>query len=499
MTSFIEDIDNYILQYYSCVIEDLEERKKLINKTRFIVNRNISEFGPFSLKRLHQTLETILDNHRLRKITSLDQGLTSDGFNLYNVIHSDTGLTESNHDLKKGKELLQLLDKILSKQDFQSLIDLLGGSINATFLLGKSNLTSEDILKKTDLPDYIKWASRLSPQSVKLQERYNRFKIGLSKYNPIQKLDSINLPIVQRIISEVYKERTITLGKSLDKTGFWNLVSNEGGLTKLIEKTNPELLHKIPYLRKWNKGQKSVEIALSAIGDILYRLPGYKNAEKTNNRDEQVMIINEWITKENGLVNYFNKKGLRGLMAMLIDQTGKLGLRKAYSPKALLEFYSERKGLNWFDRTKETYVQGWRFGERNMWQMGKESAQIGIEAIEDVLYTIPGYKNAEKTNNRKEQVKIINKLIIKEKRLLMIKEKRLLDYFYKKGLRSLMSSSTTSKLGLRKSGSIKSLLEFYSERKGLDWFNPNKLPYITYLGRGKLKFIYDDITPSFCL
>ena len=68
-----------------------------------------------------------------------------------------------------------------------------------------------------------------------------------------------------------------------------------------------------------------------------------------------------------------------------MDPTGKNGLRKRSSPKSLLEFYSEKKGLNWFDRNQETYVQGWRIKENIRWT-GKDAIKIAIESIEDVLY-----------------------------------------------------------------------------------------------------------------
>ena len=59
---------------------------------------------------------------------------------------------------------------------------------------------------------------------------------------------------------------------------------------------------------------------------------------------------------ERGLGKYFNSIGVPGLMRGVIDKDGIRGLRKMASPKALLEFYSYRKGLNWFDNDKPIYL-----------------------------------------------------------------------------------------------------------------------------------------------
>ena len=217
---------------------------------------------------------------------------------------------------------------------------------------------------------------------------------------------------------------------------------------------------------------------------MLYKLPGYEQAEVTGNQNEQVRIINELATREPKLKEYFEKAGLGSLMSNLIDAIGKNGLKRRHSPKALLEFYSDKKGLNWFDRTQETYVQAWRIQVKNKWQRGEESAKLAIEAIEDILYQLPGYKEAERTNNRDEQIRIIRDLVIRERKLT--------NYFRNAGLDSLMKQliDPSGRQGLRKRYSPKALLEFYSEMKRLVWFNQNQMSYLTTNMQGWLKVVY---------
>ena len=54
--------------------------------------------------------------------------------------------------------------------------------------------------------------------------------------------------------------------------------------------------------------------------------------------------------------DYFKSKGLGGLMSTLVDPGGKNGLKKLNSAWALLDFYSEQKGLKWFDWMQLPYL-----------------------------------------------------------------------------------------------------------------------------------------------
>lgn len=223
----------------------------------------------------------------------------------------------------------------------------------------------------------------------------------------------------------------------------------------------------------WQKGEESARLSVEAIEDVLYDIPGYKVAEKSWNRYEQIRLINDLLLRESRLMEFFQNEGLNGLMKSFFDPNGIYGLRRRNSPKVLLEFYSDRKNLNWFDRTQKLYLQGWRIRQHNMWNQGEESAQLAIEAIEDVLYDLPGYKEAEKTGNRDEQLRIIDNLIRKESGLK--------DYFMRVGLyygMMMVFWDKTGRHGIKNRGSPKAVLEFYSERKGLNWFDRNQTSYI---------------------
>ena len=239
------------------------------------------------------------------------------------------------------------------------------------------------------------------------------------------------------------------------------------------------MLYIIRGRNKWLRLEESVQIALRTIQNVLYEIPGYEQAEKSGNRNEQVKIINDLVRRESRLVDYFIRAGLKSLMDYFIDPTGSHGLKKQESPRALLEFYSDKKGLNWFDRSQTSYVESWRMTEKNMWQMGEESVVRAIQAIEDVLYSIEGYKDAERLGNINEQLRLIGEL---KKRI------GLQSYFYEQGLTGLMFRFFDPKgeYGISKKGSPVAVLEFYSRRKGLNWFDQTQSTYLTSDRKGNL-------------
>lgn len=223
----------------------------------------------------------------------------------------------------------------------------------------------------------------------------------------------------------------------------------------------------------------------------MYEIPGYRKAERSKNHDEEVDIINDFIRRETRLQKYFLDRGLTMVMRDIFKITGDVRYNKQESPKVILEFYAERKKLNWFDRTQNVYVQGWRIQENGMWGRGEESAQLGVQAIEDVLYLEPGFRVSEINGDRNEQLKIIRNLIARESNLMR--------YFGNSGLWGMMKRliDSSGKSGLRKQFSVKALLEFYSERKGLGWFDQSKSSFITgykknNLGVEGLKVVYQN-------
>ena len=156
---------------------------------------------------------------------------------------------------------------------------------------------------------------------------YDIFRRERRRYNPIQSLDSITIPIMENVISEINGTGVIGLRKELKLRGFSTLVKRYGvgGITRAI---SPELFCNTPYIRKWNDSQNSVQTALTVIADALYKIPGYREAEITRNRDEQVRIINDLIKREDRLQEYFHEAGLGSLINSLIDESGRFALRK---------------------------------------------------------------------------------------------------------------------------------------------------------------------------
>ncbi|MBI5390539.1 hypothetical protein HZB02_03555 [Candidatus Woesearchaeota archaeon] len=158
----------------------------------------------------------------------------------------------------------------------------------------------------------------------------------------------------------------------------------------------------------WKRGDTSVALALDAIADMLYTIQGYREAERMEDRDKQVEIISQFITTEKCLTKYAREAGLDGLFSNCYDPSGEYGFRKQCSVKAMLEFYSEKKRLGWFDRSQEHYVQRWRITEQGMWKDKEKTVPLAIEAIEDVLYSIPRYREAEQTQDIFTQLKILD-------------------------------------------------------------------------------------------
>jgi len=216
---------------------------------------------------------------------------------------------------------------------------------------------------------------------------------------------------------------------------------------------------------KWNLGDCSVELALEAIQDALWAIPGYKGAELARNRDEQVRILTKFFEKTSSPQRYFYERGLRGLMASFTDPTGKYGIRKAGSVKATMEWYDGQKVFELFDRTKPTYVPRWRIRENGMWQQGYESVQLAVEMMEDVLYVkIPGFRRALELGDRTLQLELLDEHLFSRSAPA--------SYLRKDGYGSkLFSFRTKNPQAGIEDDTLESYLKFYSEQKELEWFS----------------------------
>lgn len=396
-----------------------------------------------------------------------------DGFNLYNVL-AYRSESEEPPDIEKGYALAQSIQKILPEEEFLSLVSSFGGFEVFVEMLSRSRLKTEKIAEDRDLEARIRALNHLPPSSRLVNIEYERFRSGRRRFNPIQTLDEISVPVVKEVLVDVLRSGVPSQGlsKRLKEIGFFRLLSTSGGITNIIHNIDPGLLIQIPRSKKWSLGEKSIELALLGIQNVLYTLPGYKNAEEAGNRAEQVRIINDFVLNEPRLADYFYNRGLRNMNVRLIDPTGETKLKRMSSTLAILKFYDRRKGLNWFDRTQRTYVQAWRIRSANMWQKGEESVKLALEAIQDVLFELPGYRVAEETENRAEQVRIINELLKREKQLQ--------QYFLNHGLDSMMSQMVDpeGENGLKRDRSNRAVLEFYSRKKKLNWFNRTQDTYV---------------------
>ncbi|MBI3036761.1 hypothetical protein HYY73_03350 [Candidatus Woesearchaeota archaeon] len=477
-----QEEEKFIGQYYGLLIDDSNERERLTQLARNVASQNRRRFGLPTAERLQQTLGEILDNYRLGREwepVSLNAPLTDTGFTLEQVLAAPEERTEV--ELKaaeaKGERLLSIIRQSLPEEKFQFLVDTLGDTGNLASILGSTDLTPEDISDRSMLSQTIGWLGTLPPEARKLYaefQEYQRLRIaghGRGLPSPMVALDETSMPIVQRILRVASSAGMPSLEKRLKLLGLRTLLERSHGISGIVKSINPELLHKIPQIPKWKSGQASVQTALNAIQEVLYTQPGYRDAEETSNRAEQVRIITELIEQTPSLTDYFSSRGLNWLMSSFVDVTGKEGIKKEYSPRAVLEFYNKQKGLGWFDRTQLTYVPGWKIRERYKWQRGEESVQLALEAIQDVLRTLPGFRQAEDSGNREEQVRIVNQLIL---------HTALTDFFEKAGLSGLMQRfvDTKGRAGIRKGQSPKAVLEFYSENMGLDWFNRTQPTYV---------------------
>ena len=390
------------------------------------------------------------------------QGL---GLNEKRIFYLRYGLGKRFQDIDKSLELKKgysskIISRIIDKIDLNDLD--LNRSDPDEIILALNRWFDLD-------PKNIKDFQRKIPKSIQFYDvQYKRFLNREIKYNPIVNLESENIEIIRNNILESSQSKNSPYQEML-KRGFRTIMTRNS-LMSLVKTTVPDLAHKLPYLRKWSKGVESTNLAIKCIQDSLFELPGYKISEETNNRSNQVNIINDFIKREKRLVNYF-REYCNGMTSKFIDPTGDNGLKKPDSPKAILEFYSDKQNLSWFDRTYDTYVHKWKITERNMWKNKQDSVELALEAISDVLYTIPGYRLSENKKDRHDQIKLIKDYIF---------ENPYYKKFIKKELAGLFRNfiDKNGEYGFKKHNSIDEMLRFYSKNKELDWFNNTKDPYL---------------------
>lgn len=125
------------------------------------------------------------------------------------------------------------------------MIDLAGDEENFVYFLGQGNLTREDILNQDRLSSYVSWVAAQNPNTRRLLTKYDGFTRRYRRHNPIDSIDDVSLPIVQRSISDMYRTGTQTPARDFRRLGFGNVLKREGGMLKIIIQTNPELLYNL--------------------------------------------------------------------------------------------------------------------------------------------------------------------------------------------------------------------------------------------------------------
>ncbi len=498
------EVDGFLVTYYTALIGDEEERGRMIERGRRMVERSRDRLGrlPPSLRSLQQILGNFLDHQQygdfgsymyngraielpyVHMTISLDAALRkADRRKWIDIIFSiDKNLLAINEDEDDSEQILEQLREQLTPEQYETLLKLARDEHNLVYSL-RERLGIEAKIDVTQVADRVEIFSDLPANSRLLQAAFMEFQQGRRRYNPLQRLDEQSAPVIG-ILLDKYEKLMMTTGAGpfLHNLGFATLVRNHpGSVTDLVFQTQPELVATIPHLRKWSH-QSSVQRVVDLISKALYEITGYQEAEEGNDRDKLVTLINGLIDSTPSLKQYFVKRGLRQAMAGFYDPDGIRGFRRTDSGLAVLEFYDQQKGHGLFDRTQQTYVKRWKIRQETKWQQGKESVQLALEAIADVLYEIPKYREAEKAGNRKEEIRIINKFCQDNPKLL--------EYFRNHGLNVMMQTliDPTGRMGMKRTNSPAALLQFYSAKKGLKWFVRQK-PYLTADARGRVKYI----------
>src|SRR3989338_6369122 len=155
---------------------------------------------------------------------------------------------------------------------------------------------------------------------------------------------------------------------------------------------------------------------------------------ETANREGKIKLIRDKIIGKNEetgkrVLQFFLDCGLGGMLmhSRYLD--------KKNSPLAVLELYNRERKLNLFDRSQGEYLGRWEIRKRGMWK-GKAGKDLAVEAIEDVLWKIPGYKTA----TREEKIRLIRTYVMGY-RSPTGKEHGTLQFLKDSGLSGMLSKS----------------------------------------------------------
>ena len=215
------------------------------------------------------------------------------------------------------------------------------------------------------------------------------------------------------------------------------------------------------YLGRWEFGEQGMWrddtdgiLTAEAIEDVLWRIPGYRHAS----RERKIEIIRQEVIRT-GAMRFFRQHHLLGMLG------NSPHLSKLDSPAEALRFYNSERDVGLFDRSKKEYLRRWEIREMNMWQ-GNRGLELAVEAVEDVLWSLPGYRYA----SRDEKVKIVRKKVLHYKSQKGNGARRFFCYY---GLSGMLDQSPH----ISKS-SPEDALRLYDKNRGVGLFNSSYEDYI---------------------
>ncbi|MBD3252617.1 hypothetical protein GF386_02710 [Candidatus Pacearchaeota archaeon] len=320
-----------------------------------------------------------------------------------------------------------------------------------------------------------------SRRSNSLRDSYAEFlrarELGFEVPNPLRVLDKNSMPVLRGILAHLVSSGTTKPYRDFVNGGFWCSPVIRGGLTELAERVAPELSHRLRQTEKWKKGERSVDIALRALQDSFFKVKGYEEAEVSGDEYQIADVMNSFLRMSGFLKEFLVENGCSGLLQEFVDPEGIYGLKTGNSPKAAFDFYYSRKYPGLLDRSSYPYLELWRIHVNNRWTSGNlESAvQTALDATQDFLRQLPGYRNAE-TKSSREVSKVVNAALQKG----LVTRRAMEDFGLNAVLIGLKELANQDLLDY--SGTGKGLLEFYFQRRFPEVIDRDALDYARLYG-----------------
>jgi len=242
----------------------------------------------------------------------------------------------------------------------------------------------------------------------------------------------------------------------------------------------------------WEQGKKSEKLVAIALQDVLWDYDGtspvfrgYRYAEEIRDRATMTNILKNFFRKEKKVLEFLIEKGLGKVLDSLNDMNPSFN-SKSY--KLLFMIYDRYFNLKLFDRNEKHYVPLWLIGDKKVWNRGEESKNLALEEIQDVLWEIKGYREAEESCDKSLQLRILDEELFK-------KNPNLVNWFIKMGLGGLMDYFVYDDVkGILKRRSPYEILRFYDKNKNLGWFDESSYPVIRRSLDKRVYVAYDEFS-----